>query len=173
MERLNTTVLSLDLSFTSTGWCVVSSYDDTTLLYGEIKTKKADFDDDICRCVEILKQILAIISDSQPDIIAIEDVFQGPNAKTNKKLAQLGGIVRANLKLLEIHYIDVHPKTLKKYICGEGKGNATKQMMMDEVNRVLDADIKSDNICDAIGLSMYLVKEVYDASHIFNEILQD
>jgi crossover junction endodeoxyribonuclease RuvC len=171
MDNMRTTVLGLDLSFTATGWSIITVDENTIISYGEIETTKKSFPDDIDRCVEINKHIFDIISAYQPDVVIIENTFTGVNKATSKKLHQLGGIVRAMLKTAGVAYIDLAPTTLKKYVTN--KGNASKQEMLDEINNVLGLELTSDNVADSLGLAMYGVREVHSASVTFNSIILD
>jgi crossover junction endodeoxyribonuclease RuvC len=168
---IQTVVCGLDLSFTETGFSIITVGDETRISYGSIKTKKKDFICDIDRCVEINKQIFEVLNTYEPHLIIIEDTFSGPSATTTKKLTQLGAVVRAFLKTASIPYVDLNPKSLKKYVCDDG--NATKQDIIDEINKVLDLDITNSNVADSLGLAMYGVKEVHDASVIFTNIIVD
>lgn len=142
-------IVGLDLSFTNTGVAIIKN---NKITAHSVKTKKQD--NDIQRCLEITDKIINLIG--MPNLVAIEDTYTGLNRLTAKKLISLGAIVRAHLTQKGIPYIDVPPTKLKKHITG--KGNASKQDVMDAVNKLTNLNIKDDNQADAIGLALYAKK---------------
>ena len=156
--------MGLDLSTSETGWSLLYFDGDTfQIQYGTIKTNRkfTDFQ----KQDYIIQSVFEIIRDFNPAIICIEDTFcNARNFKTSKKLIALGGIVRYSLDTCGITYIDVPPTTLKKYLTD--KGNASKQMMKDEVSKTLGIEIKNDNVADAIALAFYAGKQLFDANRL-------
>ena len=82
-----TTVLALDISSTSTGICVFA---DGKILYNEpLRLKQKSHAERLC-IFEVA--IRAIAAQYKPNIIAIEDCWQGPSRKTFKILALYHGV---------------------------------------------------------------------------------
>jgi Holliday junction resolvasome RuvABC endonuclease subunit len=82
-----TTVLALDISSASTGVCV---YSDGKIAYNEALRLKQKSHAERLLVFEVA--VKAIIAKYRPDIIAIEDCWQGSNRKTFKVLALYHGV---------------------------------------------------------------------------------
>lgn len=173
MQDKPRTILGLDLSCTETGWAVAIANTNKTqnLLYSSIKTNKKDFADDIDRFLHINAEIVTVMARYNPDVVFIEDTFVGGNNQTAKKLMQLGGIVRAFLRSIDVPFMDVPPTTLKKFICG--KGNASKELVINTVNKVLKTEIKNDNIADSISLALFGCHQYALAKQTMEKIWED
>lgn len=82
-----TTILALDISSTSTGVCI---YNEGEILYSEaLRLKQKSHAE---RLVIFEVALRAIIAQYHPDIIAIEDCWQGANRTTFKVLALYHGV---------------------------------------------------------------------------------
>lgn len=66
-------------------------------------------------------------------------------------LVELGSLIRNQLTLRGISWIEVAPSSLKKFTTG--KGNATKDQMVLTVNELWDIGTRDDNIADAYALA--------------------
>ncbi len=83
------------------------------------------------------------------ELVVIEDyaiVFRGAAIA----LISMGAVIRYELYNNNIPFIDVPPKTLKKFVTGSG--NASKKMMVDSVKSRWGMDVEDHNVADAYGL---------------------
>jgi Holliday junction resolvasome RuvABC endonuclease subunit len=137
-----TTVLALDISSASTGICV---YKDGDILYNEaVRLKQKSHAERLLIFEVALK---AIISTYNPDIIAIEDCWQGSNRKTFKVLALYHGvaykicyettrkepfvIMPSEVRKCIGHYAKVELISSKKRGLRRGDGSDSKKLTYD------------------------------------------
>lgn len=72
-------------------------------------------------------------------------------------LSEIGGVLKVELHDAGIPFIVVPPKSLKKFVTG--KGDASKDRVMQFVFQRYDYRTDNDNIADAVGLAKFA--EVY------------
>jgi len=153
-------IMGLDLSLTETGISIFSrSMNKIEVMSIPITTKmkrELEITTQLEQIAYIVDQILNELNVNVPTLVVIEDTFFNPrNAKVAKVLAQLGGIVRYTLFISGFEFIDVEPCKLKKFICGEGKGNASKEEVIEAVNKRLGCNITNNNKADAVALAVF------------------
>lgn len=85
-----------------------------------------------------------------PELVVIEGYSFGSSTKGVRSMAELGGNVRRSLWRLGIPYLDVPPKTVKKY--ATGNGNAGKYEVIQAASKRLGYDGHDDNEADALWL---------------------
>jgi len=95
--------------------------------------------------------IKSALSIHYPDIIIIESLKSMRNAKTTRILSEIIGAIKLTIILDNKVYDEVHPKTMKKVITGNG--NADKEMVKKVIIKKFKKkkDISYDE-SDAIGL---------------------
>jgi len=85
------------------------------------------------------------------DLVAIEEPFIPHDPKrmgAAKKLIELGAIIRYQLHMKKIPYVDIPPTSLKMYATGRGDG-AKVNMIVAARERFQIGDTVNDNECDA------------------------
>ncbi len=147
MKQNSSTIMGLDLSTTNTGLYLLGKDLDKGYI---IKPKaKLCVNERIDFIVHILLQ--AIVSYA-PALVVLEEPIIGRNSHGSLILAQLGGIVRYQLRLDLVRYIEIYPSTLKMYITG--RGNANKEEIKEAIELEFQKIIDNDNVADAFGLAM-------------------
>jgi Holliday junction resolvasome RuvABC endonuclease subunit len=134
-------VLALDLSLTATGTCV--------------DTPDGPLAERICyprlrgweRIDAILLSILALLRDWRPDVVAVEGYSFGSKGRAVFDIAELGGVVRWELRRSDVPWVAVPPSSLKRY--ATGRGNATKDAMIAEAVRRFGFPGSDNNEADA------------------------
>lgn len=141
-------IMAFDPSTTCTGWAVMNK-DREIIACGAItppsKLKNGQ------KYEYIYDAMKTLINMYNPEAIACEDQFLGLRKATLKVLSQLRGVIMllCTQNNLEMYYY--WPSTIKLVM--SGKGNATKDEMIEAVNRKFDVEIKNDNIADAIAIA--------------------
>lgn len=139
----NATILALDASSTTIGWCV---YDGQVLAHGEVGLTG---DDIAWRCRQALKWLHAHLG-AYPavDCVAIE----GPVAQYASAVipqARVSGALMAAAALKHLHVIEVAPTEAKKALAGNG--NAKKQLMQ---TKAAVYGVTGEHASDALGVAL-------------------
>jgi crossover junction endodeoxyribonuclease RuvC len=79
------------------------------------------------RIREIYQEVAALIERHRPHAMAVEDVFQGKNARSALKLGHARGAILLAGALREIHIAEYSPSEIKKAVVGTGR--ATKDQV--------------------------------------------
>src|SRR5437660_2282616 len=88
------------------------------------------------RLSRISMHLGAIISEHQPDEVAIEDVFYALNVKSALKLGQVRGVAMLAAASAGLDVAEYSPLTIKSSVVGYGR--AEKQQVQQMVTRLLD-----------------------------------
>ena len=88
------------------------------------------------RLSRIYMQLGAIISEHQPDEVAIEDVFYALNVKSALKLGQVRGVAMLAAAAAGLEVAEYSPLTVKSSVVGYGR--AEKHQVQQMVTRLLD-----------------------------------
>ena len=126
--------------------------------YAQIDTKPKDFPNSINRCLYIASLIVQLIEQKIDDntevkLVVCQDYFVGRSQGAVISLAQLGTMIRYKILLKGFPLCVVPPKTIKKFVTGNG--NAKKQQMMQTVLNRWGYKASTDNLADACGMSKF------------------
>lgn len=110
--------------------------------------KKTGFD----RASALVGDVFDVHRMFNPDSVVIESVIVG-HASSALVVIQIATILRYFLWQEGINYLEVAPSVLKKFVCGVG--NAKKEQMMMWVSKKYGFESATNNIADAVGLSMF------------------
>jgi crossover junction endodeoxyribonuclease RuvC len=146
-------IVALDLSLTSTGWCVgelTAAVENQRLAaVGRVGTCRPPqgADRGMARLRWIRAAIYPLVTDA--DLVVLEGYAY---ARVNQahQLGELGGVVRLMLFDREIRWVDVAPQCRAKF--ATGKGNATKELVLAEAVRKLGYPGSSTDEADALWL---------------------
>lgn len=126
--------------------------------YAQIDTKPKDFPNSINRCLYIADLIVQLIQEKLDDdsfvkLVVCQDYFVGRTQGTVIQLAELGTMIRYKILVKQFPLCVVPPKTVKKFVTGNG--NAKKQQMMEAVLERWNFKASTDNLADACGMSRF------------------
>jgi crossover junction endodeoxyribonuclease RuvC len=85
---------------------------------------------------QIYSQLSDIITEHQPDMVAIEDVFYAVNVKSALKLGQVRGVAMLAASSAGLEVAEYSPLSIKSAVVGYGR--AEKQQVQDMVMRLLN-----------------------------------
>lgn len=152
-------VVGLDLSFTSTGVCVIVDEDVKEAYAVQAGSPKSSF---FTRLNAVWSGIERAL-DPKPDMVVIEGAAYGAIFKAFD-LGQLNGVIKYKLAALGIPYIEIPPKAARKIVLD--RGDLTKEQVASEVeskfgykNNVLDI-IDAFVVAKAFILGYSLKKKV-------------
>jgi crossover junction endodeoxyribonuclease RuvC len=159
-------VMGVDCGSERTGWSVIESDGRRHRLveFGVIRTRTPEPMAERLR--HISTDLLLRIATLKPDCGAVEDVFQGVNARSALKLAQVRGAVLLTLAQSGLAVAEYSPAQIK--LCVVGHGRAEKEQVQMMVSTMLGltevvtsadaADAAAVAICHAVASSSPLTK---------------
>jgi crossover junction endodeoxyribonuclease RuvC len=106
------------------------------------------------RLSRIYMQLGAIISEHQPDEVAIEDVFYALNVKSALKLGQVRGVAMLAAAVAGLEVCEYSPLTIKSSVVGYGR--AEKQQVQQMVTRLLALSVAPEpmDASDALAIAI-------------------
>ena len=132
-------VLGIDCGTEYTGYGVVELLDDDRLLCIDCGAIKVSPRDPMpTRLSRISVRLLEIISQHQPDRVAIEDVFYALNVKSALKLGQVRGVAMLAAATAGLEVAEYSPLSIKSAVVGYGR--AEKHQVQEMVTRLLRLD---------------------------------
>jgi crossover junction endodeoxyribonuclease RuvC len=106
------------------------------------------------RLSRIYMHLGAIISEHQPDEVAIEDVFYALNVKSALKLGQIRGVAMLAAAAAGLEVAEYSPLTIKSSVVGYGR--AEKQQVQHMVTRLLELPEPPEptDVSDALAIAI-------------------
>lgn len=148
-------VLGIDCGTEYTGYGVVELLADDRLVCiacGAIKLSPRE--PMPARLARIYRHLQRIISEHQPDRVAIEDVFYAVNVKSALKLGQVRGVAMLAAASAGIEVAEYSPLSIKSAVVGYGK--AEKHQVQQMVTRLLKLDEVPEpaDVADALAIAI-------------------
>ncbi|MDQ5984977.1 MAG: Crossover junction endodeoxyribonuclease RuvC [Syntrophus sp. SKADARSKE-3] len=146
-------VLGIDPGSLVTGFGVVEQnrYELVHLVNGEIKVQQkgslAAF------LVLIYERLKAIIAETKPDAMAVEEVFYGKNVKSLIKQGQARGVAMLAGSHSGIPVFEYSPLAVKQAVVGYGRAEKTQVQQM--VKAILNlAEVPPEDAADALAVAI-------------------
>ncbi len=126
-------ILGIDPGTRTTGYGVVEKGPRGTrsIAYGEIKMRRGDILSVVLK--KIYDQLIEIITEYAPDVMALEDIFYGKNVKSLIKLGQARGVIILAASHSNTPLYEYTPLEVKKAIVGYGRAEKTQVQHMVRV----------------------------------------
>ena len=102
----------------------------------------------------IYNDMVELLRVTQPDVVAIEELFFGHNVTTGIGVAQSRGVILLAIRQAGLEITAYKPMQVKLSVVGYG--NATKHQVMDMTRRILNLPQmpKPDDAADAIAIAL-------------------
>ena len=147
-------ILGIDPGYGITGFGLVEGNRNqfSLLRCGAITTPAGmDFSARLEIIYEDMRKLLEI---SQPDAVAIEELFFGQNVTTGIGVAQSRGVILLAIRQAGVPVFSYKPMQVKQAVVGYG--NATKHQVQDMTKRLLHLSEmpKPDDAADAIAIAL-------------------
>ncbi|MBN2538957.1 MAG: crossover junction endodeoxyribonuclease RuvC [Deltaproteobacteria bacterium] len=126
-------ILGIDPGTKTTGYGVVEKGERGILhiAYGEIRMRRGE---PLSSCLKkIYDQLIEIITEYAPDVMALEDIFYGKNVKSLIKLGQARGVIILAASHSNTPLYEYTPLEVKKAIVGYGRAEKTQVQHMVRV----------------------------------------
>lgn len=147
-------ILGIDPGYGITGFGLIESHRGNSRLLrcGAITTPpNTDFS---WRLEVIYNDMVELLRVTQPDVVAMEELFFGQNVTTGINVAQSRGVLLLAIQQAGLKVYAYKPMQVKQALVGYG--NATKHQMMDMTRRLLHLSEmpKPDDAADAIAIAL-------------------
>jgi crossover junction endodeoxyribonuclease RuvC len=147
-------ILGLDPGTATTGFGIISYENDkfSLLDYGCITTPK-----DLAlaeRLQQISDDLEEIVKDSNPDEIAIEEIFFSKNIKTAIHVAHARGALMQKLSSEGYSINEYKPQQIKEAVCGYGKAEKIQVQKMVQLMLEMDTLPRPDDAADALAVAI-------------------
>ena len=102
----------------------------------------------------IYNDMTQLLKTTQPEAVAIEELFFGHNVTTGINVAQSRGVILLAIRQAGVPVYEYKPMQVKQSVVGYG--NATKHQVMEMTKRILrlEALPKPDDAADAIAIAL-------------------
>ena len=102
----------------------------------------------------IYNDMVELLRVTQPDVVAIEELFFGQNVTTGIGVAQSRGVILLAIRQAGLEVHSYKPMQVKQSLVGYG--NATKHQVQDMTRRILRLEKmpKPDDAADAIAIAL-------------------
>ena len=102
----------------------------------------------------IYNDMVELLRQTKPDVVAIEELFFGHNVTTGIGVAQSRGVILLAIRQAGLEVFSYKPMQVKQSLVGYG--NATKHQMQDMTMRLLHLNSmpKPDDAADAIAIAL-------------------
>jgi crossover junction endodeoxyribonuclease RuvC len=147
-------ILGLDPGTATTGFGVINyKHDKFSLIdYGCITTTKTLSLAD--RLSQISKDLEEIVKDTNPDEIAIEEIFFSKNIKTAIHVAHARGALMQKLSAAGYKIHEYKPQQVKEAVCGYGKAEKIQIQKMVQLILAMDELPRPDDAADALAIAI-------------------
>ena len=156
-------ILGLDITYTSTGWSVLSNQDDKFVHYGVFKSNESE---NIDKCLDINAKIFELIVTYEPNIIYIRNRIDKLH---HHKTVMMQSVVRAFLSSLDQPPIIVNQDTFASFVTGDEK--APNKAINNTIKENMHIEVSNTNTLCAIGLAIYGVRQYKKNKEWINAIL--
>ena len=147
-------ILGIDPGYGITGVALIETHRGNTQLQkcGAITTPAGQ--NFSARLETIYRDMCALLEATQPDAVAIEELFFGHNVTTAIGVAQSRGVILLAIYQAGVPVYEYKPMQVKQAVAGYGK--ATKHQVQEMTKRLLHLEKlpKPDDAADAIAIAL-------------------
>lgn len=106
------------------------------------------------RLKEIFNGIREVIKKTDPDVMAVEEVFHGPNTLSLIKMSEARGVIQLAASVEGVPSRGFAPAMVKKAVTG--RGNAAKQHVREMVSVILgeSLEFETHDVSDAMAVAI-------------------
>jgi crossover junction endodeoxyribonuclease RuvC len=147
-------ILGVDPGIGRCGWAVIEAENSKLKVqsYGCIETKVNGNPEK--RLLQISEEIEKVIKKYKPEVLAIEELFFGANAKTAFSVGEARGVVLVESARRKISVATYTPLEVKMAVTGYGRADKNQIAQMVKVILKLDSIPKLDDTTDALAVGI-------------------
>lgn len=121
------------------------------IMHGAITTgKEEQFED---RLDTIYQELMKIIAEYKPDLIAVESLYFYKNVKTAIFVGEARGVILLAIKHSNIPFVEFTPHQVKLTITGYGRADKNQVQKVMKMLLKLDEIPKPDDAADALAIA--------------------
>ena len=148
-------ILGIDPGTNTTGYGLIEKgergSDLIGIAYGEIRMRRGE---PLSVCLKkIYDELLEIITEYAPDVMALEDIFYGKNVKSLIKLGQARGVIILAASHSNIPLYEYTPLEVKKATVGYGRAEKVQVQHMVRAILSIQEDLPLD-ASDALAIAI-------------------
>jgi crossover junction endodeoxyribonuclease RuvC len=149
-----TIIIGIDPGIADTGYGIISESRGqlTMITYGSIKTHKSHPLPE--RLKQLSQQLQKIISQYNPTVAVVEELFFCNNAKTALVVGQARGVALLNLINANIEIMELTPLQVKQGLTGYGKAEKGQIQQMVKMILCLKEIPRPDDASDALAMAI-------------------
>lgn len=148
-------ILGVDPGLRYTGWGVITkkgnniSYTASGVISPNVKAEYHN------RLEYLHTELLGVIEEYTPDVVAVEQTLVNSNAKTSIKLGEARGVILLAPALKKLKVYEYLPKTIKKTVTGNGNADKTQvQQMIKIILPKANIINQKKDVTDAISIAL-------------------
>jgi crossover junction endodeoxyribonuclease RuvC len=147
-------ILGIDPGTAICGWGLIEKEGAKFKLvdYGVIETHKSCEQCD--RLNEIFVQLSAIIEETKPEAVAVEELFFFKNAKTVIKVSEARGVITVATRQAKTPFFEYTPLQVKQALVGYGRAEKNQVQQMVKLVLGLKEVPKPDDAADALAIAI-------------------
>lgn len=147
-------ILGIDPGLAAAGWGLIEypRGGPETVLYGAVRTK-ADLETP-ARLQELYQAIQAVIAETKPEAISVEQLFFATNVKTAIVVAQARGAILLATADSKLPIYEYTPLQIKKAVSGRGTANKSQVQHMVAMLLGLKEIPRPDHAADALAAAL-------------------
>lgn len=148
-------VLGIDPGTAATGYGVVMRSGPRRVRLVECGVIRTSAGESIARRIrEIHDEIVALLERHQPDVMSVEDVFQGKNAQSALKLGHARGAIILAATLRDVPVAEYAPRQIKKAVVGNGNASKDQVGFMVQTQLRLKAPPTPADAADGVAAAL-------------------
>ena len=147
-------IIGIDPGLVQTGYGIINVNNNQTSLidYGIIKPPPKDSLAN--RLLAIFNDVCEIISNHDPQIFAIEEVFYGKNVKSSMRLGQARGASMVAAASKGIPVYEYSARKVKQSVTGNGNAHKTQVQFMVKAKLKMDHNPEPIDASDALAIAL-------------------
>ena len=147
-------IIGIDPGLVQTGYGIINVNNNQTSLidYGIIKPPPKDSLAN--RQLAIFNDVCEIISNHNPQIFAIEEVFYGKNVKSSMRLGQARGASMVAAASKGIPVYEYSARKVKQSVTGNGNAHKTQVQFMVKAKLKMDHNPEPIDASDALAIAL-------------------
>jgi crossover junction endodeoxyribonuclease RuvC len=149
-------LIGIDPGITATGYSIID--DKNCITGGTIRPKKTNYYKKIS---EICQQLQTLVSENNPDYVALEKVFHHKNVQSLIRSSELRGAIIMTILSCEKEIVEYTPAQIK--LTTTGNGRASKAQVRYFIEKAIMKDHKrlSSHAIDAIAIAYTATRKIH------------